>query len=153
MPEYKKPIIFGLATIVGICIAVYFIFGEQIAATIERTKIQQQIVERSGVYNRKQQQLLSEHVKFERTSVGENTIRFHYTLLSQKRRDTDLNALSQDLATQMVTDLCESSGMQFFRAHNVRVIYDYRDANNEQLSYIELQAGRDCRKSDPLEAL
>lgn len=153
MSEYQRPLTYIIAAIVVISIGIYLLFGEQIALTINNTKVQQQLVERSGVYNRKQQQLLSENVKFERTSVSDKTIRFHYTLLSQKRRDTDLEALSTDLAAQMVTNLCESEDMQFFRAHNIRVIYDYRDSNAEQLSYIELKAGRDCRKADPLEAL
>lgn len=144
MPMSQRRIIAGSSILILSVVAILGYFKADIQRALNRNKVQQELVERSGIYNRNTPRLLNEQVSFTRTSVGEHRFRFHYTLLQPKRRQSDLIELSEELQQQMLENLCSSPDMAFFREHNVEVVYDFRDTNNERLSYIEALPARDC---------
>ncbi|RUO65457.1 hypothetical protein SAMN06297229_1134 [Pseudidiomarina planktonica] len=141
----QRPVLIGISISILIVVVILGFFGADIQSALNRNKVQQELVERSGIYNRNTPRLLNEQVKFERTSVDDNSLRFHYTLLQPKRRQSDLIELSEDLQQQMLKNLCNSPDMVFFRQQDVEIQYDFRDTNNERLSYIKALPSRDCR--------
>lgn len=118
--------------------------GDNWHASRERVSVQEELVERAAVYNRRPERLLTEQLKFERVAVGERQLTFFYSLPTVDRNRIAQTALIDSLTEQMRTSVCQDPEFAFMRLHNVTIVFDYVDQNQRRIVQLRLPAGTSC---------